>query len=119
MKKKKKYEKPTIEFHHLQLKEEIANRCWSGKGGKLTWFYDISGKGYVSFQIDKTGQSGNGCSLNLMNVTYYDGEGNSSGVTADQLTELNNALAASNGNDGNNFAGEGVNFPTKPNPFWS
>lgn len=115
---KKKYEKPRIEFHDLQLKEEIANTCWGGhiggnKGG-LTWYYNTKGEGYVSFQI----KEGN-CALNLVNVTFYHKNGTVGSITQDQINELNAALAASGGDDGNPFKGEGVNFPNKPNPFWS
>ena len=119
MKKKKKYEKPRIEFHDLQLKEEIANTCWGGhikKNGKgSTWFYDTKGEGYVSFQINS-----DSCALSLANVTFYHKNGTVGSITQDQINELNAALAASGGNEGTNFKGEDTGlFPNNPDSRWS
>ena len=117
MKKKKKYEKPRIEFHDLQLKEEIANTCWGGHGNSMTWFYDTKGPGYASFQI-----SGGKCTLTkdtFSNVTYYDAKGNPGTITSDQYNELYTALKNSGGESGNPFKGEGKEFPTTPDPSWS
>lgn len=114
---KKKYEKPRIEFHDLQLKEEIANTCWGGHGNGMTWYYDTKGTGYVSFQI-----GGGKCTLNLSNVTYYKNStdnGTLIGKGNPQYNELEAALRDSGGESGNPFKGEGVDFPNTPNPSWS
>lgn len=119
MKKKKKYEKPRIEFHDLQLKEEIANTCWGGHGDpNMTWYYDTKGIGYVSFQIGR----GN-CTLNLSNVKYYKYKGDS-GIVLDEndtrYVELYTALKNSGGESGNPFKGEDTGlFPNNPDGRWS
>lgn len=116
MKKKKKYEKPTIEFHGLQLKEDIANTCWGGHGNTMTWYYDTKGEGYVSFQI-----GGGKCTLNLSNVIYYKDIHDTGTLISSgpQYDELKAALRASGGESGNPFKGEGSEFPNTPNPGWS
>ena len=118
MKKKKKYEKPRIEFHDLQLKEEIANTCWGGHGNpKMTWYYDTKGIGYVSFQI-----GGGKCTLNLSNVKYYKDKDDPGTLISSgpQYNELYTALKNSGGESGNPFKGEDTGlFPNKPNEGWS
>lgn len=111
---KKKYESPKIEFQDLQLKEDIANVCWGGHGNSMTWYYDIDGPGYVSFQI-----AGGKCTLNLDQVTYYYANGEVGTITQEQYNELSKALKNSGGESGNPFKGEGVDFPIKPDPSWS
>ena len=110
------YKSPEIKFESFQLKEEIANTCWGGHGNSMTWYYDISGEGYVSFQI-----GGGSCTLNLSNITYHDKSGNTSPVTVGSAmyNELAKALKDSGGESGNPFKGEGVDFPITPDPGWS
>lgn len=101
----------------MQLKEEIANTCWGGHGNRMTWYYDIKGPGYASFQI-----SGGKCTLTdktFSNVTYYDAKGNPGSLNGDQYNELLNALKKSGGESGNPFKGEGREFPTQPSADWS
>lgn len=112
---KKTYKKPELKLVSMRNEETVANTCWGGHGNKLTWYYDTSGEGWVSFQI-----SGGSCTLNLDKVTYYknrDDEGTP--VDASRLAELDAALRASGGESGNPFKGEGADFPTNPNPSWS
>ena len=133
MKKKKKYESPRIEFHDLQLKEEIANQCWGGSGKGVTWYYDTDGPGFVSFQSDAnlTGRKkdqGNNCGdLYLCNVRFYTDKSDKVGTPIDsnnpKYTEFYNALEDelrnSGGNAGNPFKGENGKFPTYIKPGFS
>lgn len=116
---KTNYEKPEVKLVSIRNDRAVANVCWGGHGKPNTWYYDISGQGYVSFQI-----GGGSCALNLINVTYYDKQNDES---PEQLTdtdpkylELYNALLYSGGAQGNPFAGEGIDFiPDNPDPEWS
>lgn len=115
--KMNEYEKPELKFVAIRSEKNVAKTCWGGHGKSDTWYYDISGEGFVSFQI-----SPGSCALNLTNVQYYKGEG-VEGVLIDSMdpkyVELQDALVQSGGSDGNPFAGEGVDFPLKPDPSWS
>lgn len=112
----KTYQKPALKFVSLRNEEAVANTCWGGAGTTMTWYYNTSGTGYVSFQI-----ASGSCTLSLINVTYYDGQGNQSTLSSSDALydELYKALMSSGGESGNPFKGEGVNFPTTPDTSWS
>ena len=60
-----------------------------------------------------------GYSLDLINVMYYDNEGNSSLATADQIATLTEILISSGGESGNPYKGEGSTvIPGEPGD-WS
>lgn len=96
------YEKPKMEFVNVQNENKIANTCWGYHGTDTLLYCDIPGKGYLSFQIGNKK-----CSLDLINVMYYDNEGNSSLATADQIATLTEILISSGGESGNPYKGEG------------
>ena len=108
------YEKPAMKFVSLRNESKVANTCWGGHGGSMKWYYDTEGPGYVSFQI-----GGGSCDLNLINVTYYDSQGNASDADTSKIEELNAALENAGGNKGSNFKGEDSIFPTTPGTEWS
>lgn len=117
MKKNRTYEKPNMKFVSTRNEEAVANVCWGGHENRMTWYYDTEGAGYVSFQI-----TGGKCTLNLDQVKYYTDKNDSGTIItkgSEKYTELENALATSGGESGNPFHGEGVDFPTDPNPSWS
>lgn len=108
------YEKPAMKFVSLRNESKVANTCWGGHGESMSWYYDTKGPGYVSFQI-----GGSSCNLNLINVTYYDSQGNKSDADDSKIQELNTALENAGGNKGTSFKGEDSIFPTKPDTKWS
>ena len=97
-----KYEKPSLKFVELRNEEAVANTCWGYHGKDTELYCDIPGEGYVSFQI-----GGDSCTLNLIKVYYYDGNGNKSNATATQIADLDAILRASGGESGNPYSGEG------------
>ena len=116
---KTNYEKPEVKLVSIRNDRAVANTCWGGHGNSTTWYYDISGQGYVSFQI-----GGGKCTLNLYNVTYYDKQNDESPemlLESDpKYHELYDALMTSGGDTGNPFKGEGLDFiPDNPDPEWS
>lgn len=121
---KEAYEKPTLRFVSLRSRDAVAGTCWGGHSGTKTWYYNTEGPGYVSFQI-----GGGKCTLNLINVKYYESSDDTegeviSGTPGDsnynsRYGELEAALSTSGGESGNNFNGEGADFPVNPDPQWS
>ena len=97
-----KYEKPALKFVELRNEEAVANTCWGYHGTDTKLYCDIPGEGYVSFQI-----AAGPCTLNLINVTYYDSNGNAAAATKAQIDALDAILRKSGGESGNPFAGEG------------
>lgn len=111
-----KYEKPRLKFVSLRNENVVAATCW-GHAGKGTRLYcDISGEGYLSFQIGE-----GSCSLNLINVLYHKDENDQgTGASASQIATLESVLRASGGSSGNPYAGEGsVVLPGAPDISWS
>lgn len=115
--KMNEYEKTELKFVAIRSEKNVANVCWGGHSNSETWYYDISGEGYVSFQI-----GAGSCTLSLSNVQYYKDE-DVSGVLIDSMdpkyAELHEALIQSGGNKGTPFKGEQVDFPLNPDPSWS
>lgn len=112
---KKTYKKPNLKFVSMRNEETVANTCWGGHGNSMTWYYDTKGDGYVSFQI-----GGGKCTLDLSNITYYNGKGEVITNDGSRDAELEAALKKSGGESGNPFKGEGVDFlPNNPDPSWS
>ena len=111
----KKYEKPAMKFVSLRSEEAVANTCWGYKGSDTHLYCDIPGEGYFSFQI-----GGGKCTLNLINVTYYDGEGQISVYTSEQYQSLVGILTSSGGESGNPYHGMGTTvIPDHPGQGWS
>lgn len=110
-----KYEKPAMKFISLRNEEAVAATCWGNHGTDYTYYCDIQGAGYVSFQIGQ----GN-CSMNLVNVTYYDNEGNSSAASEAQIEALKQTLIEnSNNGKGTNHSAMGSIVLPDPSPAWS
>lgn len=108
------YEKPTMTFVSLRSEDAVANTCWGYHGTNTVLYCDIPGEGYMSFQI-----GGAECSLDLINVRYHDGDGNSFDATGDQTAILDGILRASGGASGNPYKGEGsIVIPDNPGS-WS
>lgn len=109
------YEKPTMTFVSLRSEDAVANTCWGHHGTGYTYYYDLPGTGYLSFQI------GDGsCTLNLTNVLYYDDIGAPSPATPDQQNALYNAIiASSTGEAANSYKGLGSTILPNPDPSWS
>lgn len=97
-----RYEKPAMKFISLRSEEAVANTCWGYHGTETLLYCDIPGEGYCSFQI-----GGGSCTLNLVNVTYYDSEKNPTPATSEQLAILDSILKKSGGESGNPYKGEG------------
>lgn len=119
------YEKPALKFVSVRNEEKIANTCWGYHGTGTLLYCDITGKGFVSFQI-----GAGSCALNLINVQYYGGDTNNDGkitqndtpvqATDEQKQELYDILEKAGGNQGSNFKGEGtIVFPGNPDGSWS
>lgn len=110
----KKYEKPAMKFVALRNEEAVANTCWGYHGDPTKLYCDIPGEGYVSFQI-----GGGSCTLNLINVIYYDSNGKETTATQAQIDALTAILKKSGGESGNPFSGEGTTvIPDHPGQ-WS
>lgn len=108
------YEKPKMKFVSLRNEEAVANTCWGYHGKSTVLYCDIPGEGYCSFQI-----GGSSCTLNLINITYYDGNNKASQATSQQIAELEKILRASGGESGNPYSGEGTTvIPDHPGQ-WS
>ena len=108
------YEKPTMTFVSLRSEDAVANTCWGHHGTDTVLYCDIPGEGYMSFQI-----AAGPCELNLIGVSYYDGKGQPSVATPDQIATLEGILRASGGGDGNPYKGEGsIVIPDHPGS-WS
>lgn len=104
------YEKPMLKFASLRNEETVAATCWGYGGTDTKLFCDIPGEGYVSFQIGNKK-----CSLDLINVIYYDGDGNTSNANQNQIRILEDILRKSGGESGNNYSGEGSTvLPDEP-----
>lgn len=97
-----RYEKPAMKFVSLRSEEAVANTCWGYHGTGTLLYCDIPGEGYCSFQI-----GGGSCTLNLVNVIYYDSEQKASPATSEQLAILDSILRNSGGESGNPYKGEG------------
>ncbi|HIS53240.1 MAG TPA: hypothetical protein IAC15_10985 [Candidatus Onthomonas avicola] len=110
------YEKPTMTFVSLRSEDAVANTCWGHHGTGYTYYYDLPGTGYLSFQI------GEGpCDLNLVSVLYYDDIGATpSSATPEQVNTLYNAIiASSTGAAANSYKGLGSTILPNPDPSWS
>lgn len=108
--KMKNYEKPSMEFVTLRNKEAVANKCWGYHGTSTKLYCDLPGKGYCSFQI-----GAGSCTLNMVSVTYYDGDGNSRSATSAEISTLDGLLRGAGGESGNPFKGEGTTvIPGQP-----
>ena len=111
---KEKYEKPAMKFVELRNEEAVANTCWGYHGTATKLYCDVSGEGYFSFQI-----AGGSCTLNAINIIYYDGRGNVSDYTQAQYDELMKILRSAGGESGNPYKGEGTTIiPDHPGE-WS
>lgn len=103
-----------MEFVNVQNENKIANTCWGYHGTDTLLYCDIPGEGYFSFQI-----ASGGCTLNAINIVYYDGNGNPSEYTSDQYNELMAILTSAGGESGNPYKGEGSTvIPGEPGD-WS
>ena len=96
------YEKPMLKFASLRNEDAVANTCWGYHGTDTLLYCDIPGEGYFSFQI-----AGGSCTLNAINIIYYDSEGNRSTYTSEQEAALMNILKEAGGESGNPYKGEG------------
>lgn len=106
----KEYEKPALKFVSVRNEEAVANTCWGYHGTDTVLYCDAPGEGYFSFQI-----GGGSCALNLVNILYYDSNGNSGQATDQQKAILTEILKNSGGNQGNPYSGEGSTvFPDHP-----
>lgn len=113
-KRTEQYEKPAMKFVKLRNQEEVANTCWGYHGTDTLLYCDVSGEGYFSFQIAE-----GPCTLNVINIVYYDGEGKESAYTETQKNELMRILYESGGESGNPYKGEGtIVIPDHPGD-WS
>ena len=110
----KQYEKPAMKFVELRSREEVANTCWGYHGTGTDLYCDIPGEGYFSFQI-----AGGSCALNLVNVVYYDGNGNPASYTSEQYTALMQILESAGGESGNPYKGEGTTIIPDHPGSWS
>lgn len=119
------YEKPALKFVSVRNEEKIANTCWGFHGTGTSLYCDITGKGFVSFQI-----GGSSCELNLINVQYYGEDTNGDGkitqddtskqATTEQEHELYEILVNAGGNKGTSFREEGtIVIPGNPDGSWS
>lgn len=119
------YEKPALKFVSVRNEEKIAKTCWGYKGTDTSLYCDITGKGFVSFQI-----AAGSCDLNLINVQYYGEDTDADGkitqndepkpATEEQQQELRTILLKANGAVGNSFQGEGtIVIPGNPDVNWS
>ena len=109
-----KYEKPEVKFVALRNEEAVANTCWGYHGTDTVLYCDIPGEGYVSFQIGE-----GSCTLNLINVIYYDKDRNEAVATNDQVAALEAILKASGGESGNPYSGEGTTIIPDHPGNWS
>lgn len=109
-----KYEKPALKFVELRNEEAVAKTCWGYHGTDTKLYCDVSGEGYFSFQI-----AAGSCTLNAINIVYYDGEGNVGSYTQAQYDELMKILNSANGESGNSYKGVGTTIiPDHPGD-WS
>ena len=115
---RERYEKPALKFVSLRNEEEVAKTCWGYLGKNTTLYCDIPGEGYCSFQIGE-----GDCSLNLIEVRYYQNENDDTGTYIfdgdSRFEALEQVLSASGGSDGNPYSGMGsVVIPDHPGD-WS
>ncbi len=110
----KEYEKPALKFVSVRNEETVANTCWGYHGSDTKLYCDVSGEGYFSFQI-----AGGSCTLNAINIVYYDGEGNVSSYTQAQYDELMKILNSAGGESGNPYKGEGTTIIPEHPGQWS
>ncbi len=115
----KTYEKPNLKFVNIRNEQAVANTCWGGSTGASgggVWYYDVTGNGYVKFEM-----TGGACrGSQAYNIVYYDHNGQQGTVTSEMITELNNTLAAAAGNAGTPWKGErDGRTPLNPDPAWS
>lgn len=109
-----RYEKPAMRFVSLRSEEAVANTCWGYHGTDTVLYCDVPGEGYFSFQI-----AGGSCTLNAINIVYYDGEGNPSSYTQAQYHELMTILNSAGGESGNPYKGEGTTIIPDHPGNWS
>lgn len=108
------YEKPKMKFVSLRNEEAVANTCWGYHGTDTVLYCDIPGEGYFSFQI-----AGGSCTLNAINLVYYDGDGNVKPYNSEQKAALMKILQSAGGESGNPYKGEGTTIiPDHPGQ-WS
>ncbi len=80
----KEYKEPEIQFISLNPSEKVASPCWAyavNNKPSPTYYYDLEGPGYVSFEIAKNDKkakeialfgNGKGCDGGMpCNVYYY------------------------------------------------
>lgn len=109
-----KYEKPAMKFVELRNEEAVANTCWGYHGTDTLLYCDIEGEGYFSFQI-----AGGSCTLNAINIVYYDSDGNIGSYSQAQYDALMQILKSAGGESGNPYKGEGTTIiPDHPGD-WS
>jgi len=109
-----RYEKPAMKFVSLMSEEAVANACWGYHGTDTRLYCDIPGEGYFSFQI-----KGGSCTLDAINIVYYDGEGHESSYTQEQYNQLINILENAGGESGNPYKGEGTTIIPDHPGNWS
>lgn len=108
------YEKPTMTFVSLRSEDAVANTCWGHHGTETNLFCDIPGEGYLSFKI-----AGGSCTLNPIDVIYYDGDGSQRPATSWEISTLISIIEPSGGESGNPYKGEGsIVIPDHPGS-WS
>ncbi len=113
-KRTEQYEKPAMKFVKLRNQEEVANTCWGYHGTDTVLYCDVPGEGYFSFQI-----KGGSCTLDAINIVYYDGDGKVASYTQAQYNELMSILQNAGGESGNPYKGEGTTIiPDHPGD-WS
>lgn len=111
---KKQYEKPFMKMVPLRSNESVANTCWGNHGPETQRYWDIEGKGYVSFYC-----SGGDCGLTeqTLVVYYYDKKDDDTPELMAPGSTLHskvfNKLWSSGGDSGNPFKGE-EQFPDNP-----
>lgn len=107
---KTNYQKPHMKFVAFQNEETIANTCWGHHSQGTTLYADAKDRrhGYYSFQI-----APGSCSLNLINVMYIVKD-EKKPASCSQIGALTKILAASGGECGNPYKGEGTVVTTNP-----
>lgn len=108
------YEKPTMTFVSLRSEDAVAATCWGNHGKGITYYCDIPGEGYMSFQI-----SAGSCDLNLTAVCYYNSDDEPTAYTQEQYNQLCSILSDAGGKNGNPYKGLGTTvIPDHPGS-WS
>lgn len=117
----KEYKKPQVKFVNLRGRESVADTCWGldeKHNKQKERFIDVSGPGYVGFNVKGSGSCGN---PDAYNIKYYEYKG-AIGDTIkgkEYEDELEAMLRLKGGADGNPYKGLDFDFPDKPVEGWS